>query len=269
MTWDWTLLDAGRFKLDGGSMFGVVPKGLWSRFCTPDEQNCLPYCCNCLLLEKDGQRILIESGFGDGWNDKEKQMYGMNDATLLTALCDAGVEPDSIDTLILSHLHFDHAAGATLLPNAKVVVQKQEWEDALANRSTMSKTYLSRVLDSIKDRVELVEGQTEFIEGITLTPRVGHTWGIQSIEVETSDGTLCFVSDLMPDHHHVGLAFSMGYDMLPWDNKVTKQAFLEEAFASKWTLVLCHDITHPIVTVVKNEKNQFALEPVTDFSRIQ
>ena len=67
MTWDWKLLDAGRFKLDGGSMFGVVPKGLWSRFHSPDEQNCLPYCCNCILLENDNRRILIESGFGDGW----------------------------------------------------------------------------------------------------------------------------------------------------------------------------------------------------------
>ena len=269
MTWNWTLLDAGRFKLDGGSMFGVVPKGLWSRFCMPDEQNCLPYCCNCVLLEKDRKRILIESGFGSGWSDKEKQMYGMNEGTILTALSDGGIEPDTIDTLILSHLHFDHAAGATLLPNATVVVQKQEWEDALANRSTMSKTYLPHVLESIKDRVRLVDGQTELVEGITLTPRIGHTWGIQSIEVETADGTLCFVSDLMPDHHHVGLAFSMGYDMLPWDNKVTKQAFLEDAFANNWTLVLCHDITHPVVTVVKNEKNRFALEPVTDFSRTQ
>ena len=267
MTWNWTLLDAGRFKLDGGSMFGVVPKGLWSKFCTSDKQNCLPYCCNCILLEKEGRRILLESGFGDGWSVKEKQMYGMNEDTILSALCNAGIEPETIETLILSHLHFDHAAGATLLPNATVVVQKQEWEDALANRSTMSKTYLPRVLESIKDRVELVEGQTSYTDGITLSPRIGHTWGIQSVEVETNAGTLCFASDLMPDHHHVGLAFSMGYDMLPWDNKVTKQAFLEEAFANNWTLVLSHDITHPVMTVVKDEKMQFALEPVTDFSR--
>ncbi|MCH2146615.1 MAG: MBL fold metallo-hydrolase [Phycisphaerales bacterium] len=269
MNWNWTLLDAGRFKLDGGSMFGVVPKGLWSRFCKPDEHNCLPYCCNCVLLEKDEKRILIESGYGVGWSDKEKQMFGMDESTILTALVGAGIEPDSIDTLILSHLHFDHAAGATLLPNAQVVVQKQEWEDALANRSTMSKTYLPRVLESIKDRVELVEGKTLYTDGITLTPRIGHTWGIQSIEVETDGGTLCFASDLIPDHHHVGLAFSMGYDMLPWENKMTKQSFLEEAYADSWTLVLCHDITHPVVRVIKNEKNAFALEPVTDFSRNQ
>ncbi|MBN86277.1 MAG: hypothetical protein CL885_02005 [Dehalococcoidia bacterium] len=269
MTWDWKLLDAGRFKLDGGSMFGVVPKGLWSRFHSPDEQNCLPYCCNCILLENDNRRILIESGFGDGWSEKEKHMYGMNEDTILTALHNADIEPSTIDTLILSHLHFDHAAGAMLLPNAKVVVQKQEWEDALANRSTMSKTYLPRVLDSIKHRIELIDGQISYTDGIMLTPRIGHTWGIQSIEVEIAEGTLCFASDLMPDHYHVGLAFSMGYDMLPWDNKVTKQAFLEDAYANNWTLVLCHDITHPIVKVVKNEKNAFALEQVTDFSRTQ
>ena len=128
MTWNWTLLDAGRFALDGGSMFGVVPKTLWSKLIEPDSRNRIPEACNCVLLERDGQRVLIETGFGDGWNEKEVDMFGMNGLTILDALQEKNIEPDSIDTIILSHLHFDHAAGVTLLPNARVIVQEQEWE---------------------------------------------------------------------------------------------------------------------------------------------
>ena len=151
MTWNWTLLDAGRFRLDGGSMFGVVPKALWSRLVEPDEKNRIPEACNCVLLEKDGERILIETGYGDGWSDKEVDMFAMNGTTILDVLSEKEIDPESINYVILSHLHFDHAAGVTLLPNAKVIVQRQEWEDANNNRSTMSKTYLPRVLDSIEE----------------------------------------------------------------------------------------------------------------------
>ena len=158
MSWKWTLLDAGRFALDGGSMFGVVPKALWSKLVAPDSKNRIPEACNCVLLERNGERVLIETGFGSGWNEKEVDMFSMNGVTILDALKEHGTDPDSIGTVILSHLHFDHAAGITFVPNAKVIVQKQEWEDANNNRSTMSRTYLPQVLDSIRERLVLVEG---------------------------------------------------------------------------------------------------------------
>tara|TARA_X000001036_G_scaffold131463_4_gene124383 strand:+ start:14678 stop:15460 length:783 start_codon:yes stop_codon:yes gene_type:complete len=260
MTWNWTLLDAGRFALDGGSMFGVVPKALWSRLVEPDEKNRIPEACNCVLLEKDGERVLIETGYGDDWNDKEVDMFAMNGTTILDVLNEHSVNPDSINTVILSHLHFDHAAGVTLLPNAKVIVQKQEWEDANNNRSTMSRTYLPRVLDSIRDRIELVDGNTTVYGDIQLTVRKGHTWGLQSIEFEDIDGTVCFCSDVMPTKNHVGLAYSMGYDMLPWDNARTKKLLLEQAHAENWRLVLYHEPSSPVVTVVKNVHDRIALK---------
>jgi glyoxylase-like metal-dependent hydrolase (beta-lactamase superfamily II) len=263
MTWSWTLLDAGRFALDGGSMFGVVPKILWSRLVEPDELNRIPEACNCVLLEKEGKRILVEAGYGGGWSDKERSMFGMNGVTILDALKENSISPDSIDTVILSHLHFDHAAGVALLPNAQVVVQKQEWEDACANRSTMTKTYLPTVLDSIRDRVELVEGSCVICDDIQLTPRRGHTWGLQSIEFQDGEGTVCFCSDVMPTQNHVGLAYSMGYDMLPWDNAETKKKLLEQALQENWRLVLYHEPNSPIVTVSKDERGRFMLNPVT------
>ena len=240
-------------------MFGVVPKALWSRLVEPDEKNRIPEACNCVLLEKDGQRILIETGYGDGWNDKEVDMFAMNGATILDVLNEHSINPDSINTIILSHLHFDHAAGVTLLPNAKVIVQKQEWDDANNNRSTMSKTYLPRVLDSIRGRLELVDGDVTVCGDIQLTQRIGHTWGLQSVEFNDAKGTVCFCSDVMPTTNHIGLAYSMGYDMLPWDNAQTKLKLLEEAHNKHWRLVLYHEPESPMVIVTKDDRGRYCL----------
>lgn len=262
MTWDWTLLNAGKFTLDGGSMFGVVPKVLWSKLVEPDSLNRIPEACNCVFLEKENKRVLIEAGYGGGWSEKEIDMFGMNGSTILDGLQEHLIEPNSIDTVLLSHLHFDHAAGIALLPDARVIVQKQEWEDACANRSTMTKTYLPAVLDSIRDRVELVEGACVVCDDIQLTPRKGHTWGLQSIEFQDTKGTVCFCSDVMPTCNHVGLAYSMGYDMLPWDNSQAKSELLEEAFSKGWRMVLYHEPNSPIVTVSKDDQGRFYLLPV-------
>jgi len=267
MTWNWTLLDAGRFRLDGGSMFGVVPKAIWSKLVEPDSQNRIPEACNCLLLEHNGKRILIECGFGGGWSDKEVNIFAMNNSTIIDALQTHDVDPSSIDTVILSHLHFDHAAGVMLIPNATVIVQEQEWNDANDNRSTMSKTYLPRVLDSIKGRVQLVKNDCTVLGDIKLTRRTGHTWGLQTIEFQDDRGTICFVSDVMPTCNHVGLAYSMGYDMLPWDNMQSKLALLDQAHSESWRLVLYHEPDTPVVTVVQNGRGDYALFPIADYSR--
>jgi len=262
MTWNWKLLDAGRFRLDGGSMFGVVPKALWSKLVPADEQNRIPEACNCVLLEQGGNRILIETGFGCGWTEKEIDLFCMNGVTILDALQEQNVDPNSIDAIILSHLHFDHAAGVTLLPNARVIVQEQEWIDANNNRSTMSRTYLPRVLDSIRDRVELIQGDSTVFDDLQLTIRRGHTWGLQSVEFQDGDGTVCFCSDVMPTCNHVGLAYSMGYDMLPWENSQTKEKLLEEAHSKGWRMVLYHEPKTPIVTVSKDERGRFYLQSI-------
>jgi glyoxylase-like metal-dependent hydrolase (beta-lactamase superfamily II) len=262
MTWNWKLLDAGRFRLDGGSMFGVVPKTLWSKLVPADEHNRIPEACNCVLLEQGDNRVLIETGFGRGWTEKEIDMFCMNGVTILDALQDQNIDPNSIDAIILSHLHFDHAAGVTLLPNARVIVQEQEWVDANNNRSTMSRTYLPRVLDSIRDRVELIQGDSTVFDDLQLTIRRGHTWGLQSVEFQDGDGTVCFCSDVMPTCNHVGLAYSMGYDMLPWDNAQTKEKLLEEAHSKGWRLVLYHEPKTPIVTVSKDERGRFYLQSI-------
>lgn len=264
MSWNWTLLDAGAFALDGGSMFGVVPKALWSKLVEPDAENRIPQACNCLLLERDGTRVLIETGYGNCWSEKEKNIYKMNGKTILDALHNHNIDPETIEAIILTHLHFDHAAGTALLPNAKVIVQEQEWEDANMSRSTMQKTFLPKFMDSIRNRVQLVQGDCDVFDDIQLTSRIGHTWGMQTVEFQDDRGTICFISDVMPTCNHIGLPYSMGFDMLPWDNMQSKTRLLEQAVNENWRLVVYHEPDTPVVTVAEEENGRFSLAGFTE-----
>ena len=253
--WNWNLVTAGRFRLDGGSMFGVVPQVLWQKLVVADQRNRIPLACHCLLLERDGERVLVECGYGTKFSDKERDIFALEENSIEAALAAIDVVPESITAILLSHLHFDHAGGVSRMdregnlvstfPEADIYVQKQEWEDARAGRSTMSKTYLASTFEPIASQVTLVEGEATVLDDIRLRPRPGHTWGLQSIEFDGPQGTVCFPSDVMPTRNHVGPAYSMGYDMLPWDNMRTKRALLDEAVDSAWQLVLYHESNAP------------------------
>ena len=271
-TWSYTLLRAGRFRLDGGSMFGVVPRAIWSRLVAPDDDNCIPLQTNCLLLELDGSRVLVETGNGNKWSAKERAIYGIEDRTVETALGEVGVSPAQIDLVIVTHLHFDHAGGLTRLgpngeldltfPNAEIIVQQQEWDDALARRSTMNGTYLASHLDPIADRVRPVNGEAMITDGLRVMPTPGHTWGHQAVLFEDADGTICFPGDLMPTRNHVGRSWSMGYDMLPYDTLLTKETVLARAADERWRLILDHEPGEPVVVVDRDEsKAWFRLDP--------
>lgn len=270
--YDWTVLNAGRFRLDGGSMFGVVPKALWARMVEPDDANRIPLQTNCVLLDDGSTRVLIETGYGGKWSAKERKIFALEERTVLDALGEADVDPATIDVVIVTHLHFDHAGGLTHLdrrdepmssfPNARIVVQRQEWEDALANKSTMTKTYLRSHLDPVRDQVRVVEDDTEVAPGVTVWPMPGHTWGQQAVRFETGDGVVCFPGDVLPTINHVGAAFNMGYDMLPYRNMLSKQALLAQAEAEGWRMVLDHDPATPVVRVVRDDAGRFELTPV-------
>ena len=261
--WSWQLLRAGAFRLDGGSMFGIIPKGIWSRWTEPDDQNRIPLQTNCLLLGDGSRRVLIETGCGSKGSPKDRSIYAMEARTILDALGEIGVDPASISSVIHSHVHFDHAGGLTHLdsagdpqrsfPNAEVIVQRTEWEDALANKSTMKKTYLRSHLDPVADCVRLVDGSTEVLPGITVQPLLGHTWGMQGIAFDDTSGTVAFPADLMPTAAHVHPAASMGYDMLPHETMLTKEAFLDRSTAGNCRIVLGHEPGGAIVRTVLAE----------------
>ncbi len=245
-------------------MFGVVPKALWARMVECDDKNRIDLQSNCLLLEDGERRVLIETGYGGKWGDKDRAIFHLEDRTVTDALAEVGVAPGQIDTVIVSHLHFDHAGGLTHLDeagepvstfaNAEIIVQQMEWDDALANKSTMTKTYLRSHLDPVADQVRCVDGTAEVRPGIHVWPMPGHTWGQHAIRFADERGVVAYVGDVMPTVNHVGLAFSLAYDMLPYENMQSKAALLERAAGEGWRLALDHEPGDAVVRVEAGEK---------------
>lgn len=283
ITYDWRVLRAGTLRLDGGSMFGVVPKPMWSKLVNPDPLNRIPLQTNCLLLRQAGlspsdasptPAILIETGFGSKWSDKERGFYDLERRDIVDALREISVEPDETAHIIITHLHFDHAGGLTRLndegtpvptfANAEIIVQQREWEDALANRSTMNRTYLRDHLDPVADRVRLIDGEAEVLPGITVWPMPGHTWGQQAVRFNDNRGTVVFAGDVLPTVNHVGLPFSLAYDMEPYTSMLSKKRLYEQCMANDWRLAIDHEPGEHIVFRVREDvqhKGKFTLEP--------
>jgi len=273
-SWSWQLLRAGSFRLDGGSMFGIVPKPLWATLAAPDKRNRINLQTNCLLLDDGSHKVLIETGYGGKWSDKDRDIFHLEDRAILDALREVNVEPAEIDHIIVTHLHFDHAGGLThfkgdgeassSFPGAEIIVQKTEWDDALANRTTMKKTYLRDHLDPIAGQVQLIEGEAEILPGLRVWPMIGHTWGHQAVRFEDSDGIVCFPGDVMPTVNHAGAAFNMGYDMLPWDNMRSKRSLLKRAAEEGWRIVIGHEVGEPVVRILPDadRPGEYRLQPV-------
>ena len=271
--WSWQLLRAGGFRLDGGSMFGVVPKVLWTRLTEPDQRNRIPLQTNCLLLRREQETVLVETGYGGKWTDKDRDIFALESRTIVDALHEVEVDPMQVTSVIVTHLHFDHAGGLTHLdadgnavstfPNASIHVQATEWEDAIANKSTMTKTYLRSHLDPVAEQIEPVDGAVEILEGVHVWPMPGHTWGQQAVRFRDPRGTVVYAGDVMPTIHHVGAAFSMGYDMLPYENMRSKLALLSRAAAESWRLVLDHEPGDPVVRIERDaaHADRFTLVP--------
>jgi len=295
----WRLLRAGPLRLDGGSMFGVVPRVLWSRDVPYDDQGRIEVAHNCLLLQRpdDPARIVIETGSGNKFDEKSRRIFGLSDFWLADALAEAGCRCEEVTHAIVTHLHFDHAGGLThrdsggeavpTFPNATVYVQRREWDDALVNNSVMTRTYLRENLEPIRDQVRLIESplpfppgyhprrdeppmtspesrMTEILPGIRVLAVPGHTWGQQAVLfTDEQNRTVVFPSDLLPTAHHVGAAYNMAYDVEPYTSTVTRRWFLEAAVANDWLLVLDHEPGNPCQRVKADGKGWFKLEEVS------
>ena len=291
----WKLLNAGPLWLDGGSMFGIVPRAIWNRTVPCDDQGRIELAHNCLLLDGP-QPIVIETGSGDKFDAKTRRIYGLGDRTIINALHDAGGQCDDVDHVIVTHLHFDHAGGLTrrgdgggivqTFPNATIHVQRREWDDALANRSVMTRTYLRENLEPIRSQVELCESptpfpvgylpqrdelpstdvshrETEILPGIFVFNVPGHTWGQQAVRFCDERGRdVVFCPDLIPTAAHVGAAYNMAYDVEPFISTVTRRWFLEEAVERNWLLVLDHEPGNPRRVVQRDGKGWYELMPV-------
>ena len=254
-------LNGGTFALDGGAMFGVVPKVLWELKSPPDERNRIRMRANSLLLRAHGKNILVETGNGKKMTTKQRFIYALQDGDPLSdSLAKTGVKPDQIDLVINTHLHFDHCGGNTHIVNerirpafrrARYVVQRGELEHAMNPTERDRASYFPENIDSISKEGlwDLLEGDTEILPGISVALIPGHTAHMQAVMITGGGKTLVFLADLFPTQHHVPLPWIMGYDLYPLQTLETKRLWIRHAVAGEWIVVFGHDPDLPAATL--------------------
>lgn len=307
-------------------MFGLVPRVVWSRSVRTDDRGRFGLQHNCLLLEcadtppaagsagssgasniATPRLVLIETGTGDKLDPKSRDIFDLEQRSILDALHEADCRPEDIEAVFVSHLHFDHAGGLTRLPragekpdwtgtgsagvhgvkrtfsSATVYAQERERTDAFNNTSVMTRTYFRDHLEPVAEQMRAVDSPRPFapgviplrdespqspvdlrltrvVQGVSVFLVPGHTWGQQAVMFTDDRGrTVVFTPDVMPTVHHVGAAYSLGYDVEPYTSMVTKRWFLDAAAAGDWLLVLDHEPGNPCVRVRRNEKGWFDL----------
>ena len=254
-------VEAGLQMLDGGAMFGVVPRPLWEKKIPPDERGRIPCALRCLLVEAPGALVLVDTGIGNKESEKFRDIYGVQNLGAPTRLEDgiraAGFEPSDVDIVVNTHLHFDHGGGNTLLeedgrilpafPGARHVVQSQELDFAHLDNERIRASYMEKNFDPVMDAGlwDLAEGESVVTEGIRLLPTPGHTPHHQSILVESQGETACFLADACPTTAHIPLPWVMGYDLEPLVSLETKRGLWKRATAEEWLLIFEHDPTTP------------------------
>lgn len=271
-----TILDGGHLSLDGGAMFGIIPKPLWSKLVEVDDANRVPLAMTCFLVESGGKRVLVESGAGgrSKYDPKEQDIFKFADHSIVDSLEAAGIERESIDYLILTHLHFDHSGGGTsadgrggfqvTFPNARYIVAKGEWEDAVKGYAVMTGTYREENLAPLEHAgvLSLVDGKAEIVPGIHVKPLPGHTRHQQGVFFENSGDRVVLPADLMPTSAHAGLRYNMAYDLLPYENMRNKEGLLRDATKTGWKLFLGQDPRCVHWEVAINERGRYSLSPL-------
>ena len=266
--WELSTVDSGRFGLDGGAMFGIVPKPLWERRIPADDRNRIALGMRLLVARGQGRVVLVDTGIGDKFAEKERDIYRIEApaSSLHAALGGAGVDPASITDVVLTHLHFDHAGGSTLrgsdgelapaFPGAKHWVQRSnlEWARSPSDRDRGS--YLAENFDPLADAgvLEILDGPAEPFPGFHLDVVNGHTFGQQLPRIEGGGRTVAFLGDLVPTAAHVPVPWVMGYDLQPLETVREKHALYERAIEDEWLLVLEHDATTPAIRLRRGDR---------------
>lgn len=291
-------LEGGRQRLDGGAMFGVVPKPLWERRIPADQRNRIPLALRCLAIEHDDGLVLVDTGLGNKESDKFRDIYGVENAgrigptQLEDALAKVGFAPSDVKWVVNTHLHFDHAGGNTAagdaggagegaprrlispppsssiaaprlaFPNATYVVQRRELDFAARTNERTAASYLAHNFEPVSaaGKWKLVDGETELLPGIRLLPTPGHVPHHQSVLVESGGEIACFVADLVPTTAHLPLPWIMGYDLEPLVTLETKRTLLARAESEGWLVVFEHDPVVGLGRVVRDGKS-YAAQP--------
>ncbi len=266
-------IQAGGQRLDGGAMFGVVPKPLWERRIAADARNRIALGMRCLLIEHPAGLVLIDTGAGNKENDKFHDIYGLENrgaggrTALEDGLAAVGARPADVAMVINTHLHFDHAGGNTYrdeagvvrasCPNARYIVQRGEYEYATHTNERTAASYFPANFVPIRDAglLELIDGEREIATGIRALPSPGHVPFHQSVLIESGGAAALFLGDLVPTAAHLPLPWIMGYDVEPLVTLESKRRILERAVGEEWLVVFEHDATVAWGKVAHDGKN--------------
>ncbi|MSP78612.1 MAG: MBL fold metallo-hydrolase [Dehalococcoidia bacterium] len=263
----------GTWRLDGGSLFGQVPKTLWERMAKPDGKNRVRLGLNCLLIQSPEGNVLIETGVGKKIDERRKDNFAIDGGKLINNLRAVGLKANDIDHVVLTHLHFDHAGGCTkfnrrrepvpTFPRARYYVQQASWEDAChpteRGRASYEPADFRPLLD--KGRLELLTKEKEIIPGVWAKPTGGHCNGHQMVLITGSSRKVAYLGDIMPTPYHVPLPYITAYDQHPEQTLDYKRAVLKEAAESQWLVVFSHGFdVH--AGYIERQDGRYSIKPV-------
>lgn len=260
------IIEAGNFSLDGGAMFGIIPKALWEKTNPADQSNRIKLSTRLLFLQSDTKKILIDTGYGDKWDEKSKRIYCIdnNEEQLEKELLKNEIKPDDITDVILTHFHFDHAGGATKLIHNKIIprfshakyhVQRKNFEWGIHPTERDKGSYIIENINPLYDEgvLNFYDGNTFFDDEIELLVVNGHTFGQQLVKISDSGKTLLYCGDLFPFSSQIPLPYIMGYDLQPLVTLEEKKRILKQAVEDDWLLFFEHD---PYIVASKIEKSE-------------
>ncbi len=275
-------INTGFFKLDGGAMFGVVPKRLWEKLNPPDENNLCTWSMRCLLIETDDRKILVDTGLSDKQDARFRSHFEpFGTDNLLQSLEKQGLKASDITDVFLTHLHFDHCGGAIgkntdgtsgdhlegglfpIFPNAMYWSNQKHWDWAMSPNPREQASFLKENFESLQTWGILKfvehEGQ-EVFKGVKVHFQYGHTEAMMALEIKMNDKTLFYCADTMPSSWHVNMPYVMAYDVRPLETLKEKAAILERAITEGWYLIFEHDPLTECATVKKNESGRIVLD---------
>jgi glyoxylase-like metal-dependent hydrolase (beta-lactamase superfamily II) len=267
-----SIFSDGNYHLDGGAFFGVIPKTMWSRRVTTDENNYVTSGLNSLLIKTGKQTVLVETGIGNKLPDRMIKFYGQP-AKLLSNLSAAGIAPEDIDIVINSHLHFDHCGWNTTrdkngkvvptFPRAKYYAPEGEWQYARNPSERDSISYISDNYDPLvaSGQMMLLKGGEEIVPGISVKTFPGHTASMQGVVVTSKGKAACYISDLIPTTAHIDLAWGMSFDLCPLQTIASKKEYYAMAIPEKWLTVFTHDDKTPWAHIEKDEMGKMVARP--------
>ena len=270
-----SIVHAGYFKLDGGAMFGIVPKRLWQRLNPPDANNLCTWSMQCLLIELGDRKILVDCGLGDKQDEKWRSYFEPHgEENLLDSLRSCSLNAEEITDVFLTHLHFDHCGGAVKIdekgnyvpafPHATYWSNEVHWQWAMEPNAREAASFLKENFVPLKKAgvlkfIDVQKDQVQWLPGISIQFAYGHTEALMALHLDTGDGKLVYCSDLLPSSFHIGMPYVMAYDIRPLVTLEEKKVLLTDALNGGWTLIFEHDPAGAFGKLTKDARGRIVL----------